>query len=74
MRTSQHQTILKGSNSGPSEARCECGQLVAKLKVGGVELKCKRCKRLVSIPFSSLLDSEVTFQLCPTTPSARTSS
>ncbi len=48
------------------EARCECGQLVAKLGVESVELKCKRCKRLVSIPFSTLSRSEVTLQLCTT--------
>jgi phage FluMu protein Com len=64
MDTSQMQTVAKKEISGPSEARCECGQLVAKLGVGGIELKCKRCKRLVSIPFSSLSKSEVTFQLC----------
>ena len=34
------------------ETRCECGQLVAKLRPEGVELKCKRCKRLVLIPYS----------------------
>ncbi len=32
------------------EARCECGQLIAKLRPDGVELKCKRCKRIVVIP------------------------
>ena len=35
-----------------SEARCECGQLIAKLRNDGVELKCKRCKRIVVIPYS----------------------
>ena len=36
------------------EARCECGQLIAKLLTGGIELKCKRCKRIVTIPFASI--------------------
>ena len=36
------------------EARCECGQLIAKLQRTGIELKCKRCKRIVAIPFSSM--------------------
>jgi hypothetical protein len=36
-----------------SEARCHCGQLMAILKNEGVELKCKRCKRLILIPFTS---------------------
>lgn len=33
------------------EARCECGQLMAKVRMDGLELKCKRCKRIVLIPF-----------------------
>ena len=67
METGQPRTVIKESNPDFSEARCECGQLVAKLGVDGVELKCKRCKRLVSIPFSSLSSSEITFQLCDNT-------
>lgn len=35
-----------------SEARCECGQLIAKLRETGLELKCKRCKRIILLPFS----------------------
>ncbi len=37
-----------------SETRCECGQLIAKVRGQGLELKCKRCKRIVVIPFSSI--------------------
>ena len=40
--------------ASPHEARCECGQLIAKLRKDGVELKCKRCKRIVLIPFESI--------------------
>lgn len=36
------------------ETRCECGQLIAKVRGQGIELKCKRCKRIVVIPFSSI--------------------
>ena len=36
------------------ETRCECGQLMAKVCGQGLELKCKRCKRIVVIPFSSI--------------------
>lgn len=36
------------------ETRCECGQLIAKVCGQGLELKCKRCKRIVIIPFSSI--------------------
>ena len=70
METGQSRTVIKESNPDFSEARCQCGQLVAKLGIGGVELKCKRCKRLVSIPFSSFSPavSEVTIQLCENPP------
>jgi hypothetical protein len=37
------------------ETRCECGQLIAKVCGQGLELKCKRCKRIVVIPFSSIV-------------------
>lgn len=36
------------------ETRCECGQLIAKVKDDGLELKCKRCKRIVMIPFAAI--------------------
>ena len=32
------------------ELRCLCGSLVARLVPGGVELRCRRCKRLVVVP------------------------
>jgi hypothetical protein len=40
--------------SGRAEARCECGQLMAKLRRDGIELKCKRCRRIVLLPFSGI--------------------
>jgi phage FluMu protein Com len=36
------------------ETRCECGQLMAKVRGQGLELKCKRCKRIVVIPFTAI--------------------
>jgi phage FluMu protein Com len=36
------------------ECRCTCGSLMAKLTAMGVEIKCRRCKRLQLIPFSRL--------------------
>lgn len=39
---------------GESETRCECGQLIAKVRGQGLELKCKRCKRIVLIPFAAI--------------------
>ncbi len=33
------------------DARCACGSLLARLTAGGVELKCRRCKRIVVMPW-----------------------
>lgn len=34
----------------PELHRCLCGSLLARCVPGGVELKCRRCKRTVTIP------------------------
>lgn len=47
-------TLTNTHATGPCETRCECGQLIAKVCQDGLELKCKRCKRIVVIPFSSI--------------------
>ena len=44
----------KSDSCRSNETRCECGQLIAKVRGQGIELKCKRCKRIVVIPFSSI--------------------
>jgi phage FluMu protein Com len=33
-----------------SEIRCTCGSLLARLSRRGVEVKCRRCKRVIVIP------------------------
>jgi hypothetical protein len=43
---------VKGCD-GPSELRCGCGSLLAKVVAGAVELKCRRCKRTWRVPLSS---------------------
>jgi phage FluMu protein Com len=35
------------------EVRCECGQLLLKLTAEGLELKCRRCKRIRLLPWRS---------------------
>ena len=35
------------------EHRCQCGNLLARLGPNGVELKCRRCKRIVIIPWET---------------------
>jgi hypothetical protein len=47
-------TSSNSRSAGCGETRCECGQLIAKVRGQGLELKCKRCKRIVIIPFSSI--------------------
>jgi hypothetical protein len=32
--------------------RCDCGSLLARLVAGGVEIKCRRCKRTHVIPLA----------------------
>ena len=36
-------------SSPSSDCRCVCGSLVARLVEGGVELKCRRCKRTLVV-------------------------
>jgi hypothetical protein len=44
--------LEKPDISGTStECRCLCGSLVARVVADGVELKCKRCKRMIIVPF-----------------------
>lgn len=45
--------VQADSSSEPQDVRCCCGSLLAKLVDGGVELKCRRCKRIVVVPFDA---------------------
>lgn len=36
----------------PKDCRCLCGGLLARLVSEGVELKCRRCKRTLVIPWA----------------------
>lgn len=40
-----------GSPSTPDQVRCVCGGLLARRLPNGVELKCRRCKRVVMVWF-----------------------
>jgi len=41
------------------DLRCGCGNLLARLVSGGVELKCRRCKRTVMLPLEADTTKEV---------------
>ena len=38
----------------PEQCRCECGNLLAKMAPEGIEMKCRRCKRIVVIRFADI--------------------
>jgi phage FluMu protein Com len=39
--------------------RCLCGSMLARLVPGGVELKCKRCKRQVILPLEKSMATKM---------------
>lgn len=41
------------SASDAAECRCHCGSLLARRVPGGVEIKCRGCKRLTVLPLAS---------------------
>lgn len=44
---SHYQNSAAAATGQDQEMRCGCGSLLARLVSGGVELKCRRCKRTV---------------------------
>jgi phage FluMu protein Com len=36
-----------------TDARCHCGNLLARLTARGVEIKCRRCKRVHIVPLAA---------------------
>lgn len=36
------------------DARCDCGNLLARWTAAGLEIKCRRCKRRVVLPVESI--------------------
>ncbi|AUX32776.1 MULTISPECIES: hypothetical protein [Sorangium] len=39
-------------HGGTDAVRCDCGSMLARHVAGGIELKCRRCKRVVVIPIA----------------------
>ena len=44
--------------AAPHECRCGCGNLLARLRQDGVELKCRRCKRAITLTFTEIFAGE----------------
>ena len=48
---SSSSNVLPAPAAAPEvDCRCLCGSLLARVVEGGVELKCRRCKRTVFVP------------------------
>jgi hypothetical protein len=47
----EHRAEKKNLSDGTEKPfRCLCGSLLARLVPGGVELKCRKCKRQIVVP------------------------
>jgi phage FluMu protein Com len=51
MQSRENQTRAPAERE--SSLRCGCGNLLARMVAGGVEIKCRRCKRYVILPFAA---------------------
>jgi phage FluMu protein Com len=40
---------VQSANASDAELRCHCGSLMARVTPRGIELKCRRCKRVVIV-------------------------
>lgn len=50
-KITQHEPIRAMSHD---DVRCGCGQLVARWGVQAIEIKCKRCRRVVKVAFGAI--------------------
>ncbi|RJO66183.1 MAG: hypothetical protein C4523_13980 [Myxococcales bacterium] len=57
-----------GAACAESEMRCDCGCLLACLKDGMIELKCRRCKRTVLLRVEAADGSGASGAGCPGSP------
>lgn len=53
------------------QCRCSCGSLVARMITDGLELKCRKCKRLILIGHAALSSMYRELNLSPPMPPAR---
>ena len=47
------------------DCRCLCGSLLARVVEGGVELKCRRCKRTLLVPLEPAVEPTLKSALTP---------
>jgi hypothetical protein len=53
VRTSHNRPKIDAAPKPATSLRCGCGNLLARVVAEGVELKCRRCKRQVIVPFDT---------------------
>ncbi len=49
--------ITRSSRMGvtdPAQVRCSCGRLLARWVPDGIQVKCKRCRKIVTIPLTKI--------------------
>jgi hypothetical protein len=56
-RDSQRNQVPTPCAQCAGDLRCECGNLIARLVAGRVELKCRRCKRTIMLPINAGAES-----------------
>jgi hypothetical protein len=49
-----HADLILSLGCASEHIHCLCGKLIARLVNSGIQLKCKRCRRLMTIPFSHI--------------------
>jgi len=52
-RLQQKNREVAAATKPDNSLRCSCGSLLARVVADGVELKCRRCKRQVVVPFAA---------------------
>ena len=54
---------VPNSRQSKDELRCHCGSLMARVTARGIELKCRRCKRVVVLVADQTCDEWVRVSL-----------
>ncbi len=47
-----------GDEAADGDCRCSCGRLLARLTREGLEVKCRRCRRVLLIAWSDIADED----------------
>ncbi len=74
MGLNQPETSESRRAPATDQCRCECGSLLARIVENGVEIRCRRCKRDLLVPFSAgndWVEATSSPALAPGRPAAR---